>query len=118
MRLLEPPRFILGSGSQSRRALLEASGARFDVIAPNIDEKSLGDRELDAPGDLVQCLALAKADALLAKLTDPPIVEGKGERVAGTVVLTADQVVTYDGRVREKPTSEAEARAFIESYSG
>jgi septum formation protein len=33
-----------------------------------------------------------------------------------TLLITSDQVVVHEGVVREKPESEAEARAFIAGY--
>eukprot|EP00439_Symbiodinium_sp_Y106_P023801 s125_g2.t3 len=45
--------------------------------------------------------------ALLANLDDP----------SRRLLLTADQVVTYEGQIREKPESMEEARAFLASYA-
>ena len=108
-RLTDPPRFVLGSKSASRRAILDAAtgGAPFDVVVPDIDEKAIGDRLRDDPVDLVRQIALAKADELEAQLKDSH---------PDAVLLTGDQVVTYEGAIREKPASQGEARAFIESY--
>lgn len=97
------PPFILGSSSKSRQMLLAATGATFEVVAPNIDEKALGDRTRDPQG-LVTLIANAKADAI------GPCSE--------KVLLTGDQVVVYDGRIREKPETLVQCRDFIASYSG
>jgi len=116
VRLSAPPPFILGSQSASRRALLEATGATFDALAPQLDERAIGDRLRDAPADLVQRIALAKADALVARLRaadHPPL----SVPASSSVLLTGDQVVTFRGAIREKPADRAEARAFIESYA-
>mmetsp|Transcript_82484 Transcript_82484/g.229976 ORF Transcript_82484/g.229976 Transcript_82484/m.229976 type:complete len:293 (-) Transcript_82484:82-960(-) len=104
------PRFILGSASASRRALLAATGAEFDVVVPDIDEKAIGDRAGGDARSLVQLVAEAKADALLAQLGVP------GSGMESSVLLTGDQVVTYCGSIREKPANVEEARAFMESY--
>ena len=77
------PKFVLGSQSASRRAILAATGADFDAVVPDIDEKSIGDRARDAPEDLVRRIAIAKADALLAATADSH---------AGSVLITGDQV--------------------------
>ena len=71
-RLTDPPRFVLGSKSASRRAILEAAtvGVPFDVVVPDIDEKAIGDRARDQPLALVSQIALAKADALLLSVTN------------------------------------------------
>ena len=131
-RLAAPPAFILGSSSASRLALLEATGVSdLTVMAPDIDEKALGDRATAVPANLVRRIALAKADALVERLAggeskgDDEMGEAEGgeaeggeaPRGRGVVLLTGDQVVTYDGAIREKPVSEEEAHAFIASYS-
>ena len=77
------PKFVLGSQSASRRAILAATGADFDAVVPDIDENSIGDRARDAPEDLVRRIAIAKADALLAATADSH---------AGSVLITGDQV--------------------------
>ncbi|PON40869.1 Maf-like protein [Parasponia andersonii] len=35
-----------------------------------------------------------------------------------TLLITADQVVVYEGVIREKPSSKEEARQFMKDYSG
>lgn len=95
---------ILGSGSQTRQAILRECGLKFDIIKPDIDEKAI---RFDDPSQLVLALGVAKAAAIL-------------ERTRGTdaLIITADQVVVaMGGRILEKPESEAEAREFISSYA-
>lgn len=130
-RLAAPPAFILGSSSASRLALLEATGVSdLTVMTPDIDEKALGDRATAVPVNLVRRIALAKADALVERLaggeskSDDEVGDAEGgeaggepPRGRGVVLLTGDQVVTYDGAIREKPVSEEEAHDFIASYS-
>ena len=111
----EPPEFILGSQSASRKVILKAAGASFSTMPPNIDEKAIGDRLTDDPRQLVQAIATAKADALVKMMAakDPSgLTQG-----LGLVLLTSDQVVTYEGAIREKPADAAEARRFVDSYS-
>ncbi|KAL8459008.1 hypothetical protein ACS0TY_036475 [Phlomoides rotata] len=84
-------------------------------------------------------LAEAKADAIIGKIkneasrendvkptvviaadtaeTVPPKHHGK-EDGEPTLLITCDQVVVYEGMIREKPSSEEEARLFIKGYSG
>ena len=38
------------------------------------------------------------------------------DSLSACLLITCDQVVTYDGAIREKPTDAAEARRFITSY--
>ncbi|KAJ1462883.1 inosine triphosphate pyrophosphatase-like protein [Pelagophyceae sp. CCMP2097] len=99
-------RLVLGSSSSPRRLLLEAAGAAFDVVAPDIDERAIGDRAGDAEA-LVRLVANAKADALVSRLG----VSGEGR-----IVVTGDQVVTWRGVIREKPRDAAECREFVLSY--
>ena len=98
-RLTDPPRFVLGSKSASRRAILEAAavGVPFDVVVPDIDEKAIGDLARDEPLALVSQIALAKADALVSSVNN--------DSHPGAVLLTGDQVVTYEGAIRKKPSS-------------
>uniref|UniRef100_A0A7S3K499 Maf-like protein n=1 Tax=Aureoumbra lagunensis TaxID=44058 RepID=A0A7S3K499_9STRA len=105
----KPPRFILGSSSRSRYLLLEATGADFEVMTPNINEEAIGSRAGD-PQALVRLIATAKADALLERLS---LENGNDNRI----LLTGDQVVTYDGVIREKPVDLKQCRQFIQSYS-
>ncbi|CAL1173932.1 unnamed protein product [Cladocopium goreaui] len=102
------PPLLLGSGSAVRRQILEAAGVSFEVRKPDIDEKALGDRGRE-PEKLVRLLAEAKADALLSALE---------RRDTDRLILTADQVVTCKGNIREKPKDLEEARTFVSSYAG
>ena len=103
-------RYILGSGSSSRKLILKNMNISFEVMKPSVDEKGLGDRSSASfASELVLLLGHAKADNILAMLTE----EQKKEF---DVVITADQVVTSNGKILEKPESEEEARQFIRSY--
>lgn len=80
---------------------------------PDIDERSIGNRsEAGGAESLVKLLANEKADAILEKFyscTDCSHEE---------FLITADQVVTFQGRILEKPITTEEAREFISGYSG
>ena len=107
----DAPRIIVGSKSASRRALLEAmGGAGFETRVADVDEDAIGDRAGD-PGTLVRAIAAAKCDALLERHF---ATEGDDD----AVLVCGDQVVTFEGRVREKPADLDEARRFAQSYSG
>ena len=93
---------ILGSASRSRKCVLNRAGYNFRVMTADIDEKAI---RFNDPKKLVLTLANAKADALLPKINEPAIL------------ITADQVVFCNAKIREKPESENEARAFLESYA-
>ena len=96
-------KLILGSQSENRRAVLEQAGYVFDVMASNIDEKAI---RHDDFYELPLLLAKAKAEALLPRITEPALL------------ITADQVIVWRGELREKPRDFAEARRYLETFSG
>eukprot|EP00268_Persea_americana_P057637 TRINITY_DN6913_c0_g1_i3.p1 TRINITY_DN6913_c0_g1~~TRINITY_DN6913_c0_g1_i3.p1 ORF type:complete len:237 (+),score=56.82 TRINITY_DN6913_c0_g1_i3:124-834(+) len=108
-----PPPFklILGSSSMSRRQLLAEMGYQFTLMSADIDEKGI---RREKPEELVMALAEAKADAIISKLQ---ITDYKND-TEPTLLITADQVVVYEGVIREKPSSKDEARLFVKGYSG
>ncbi len=91
---------ILGSMSESRNRILHDLGFPFVVMRPNIDEKVI--RHSD-PVKLVLALAYAKAEALLPSIHEQ------------SLLITSDQVVVWNGTIREKPIDQAEARYFLKS---
>eukprot|EP00048_Salpingoeca_helianthica_P004104 m.73762 g.73762 ORF g.73762 m.73762 type:complete len:285 (-) comp13050_c0_seq3:21-875(-) len=104
-------KIILGSQSKWRRSMLSAAGIVAEGMAADIDERAInpssGDRATCDPTLLTVAIAKAKAEALLQRL--PP-----GE---DAILITADQVVWHEGRVREKPVSPAECHAYLQSYT-
>ncbi|XP_029129628.1 7-methyl-GTP pyrophosphatase isoform X4 [Cajanus cajan] len=107
-----PFKIILGSSSKARREILAEMGYEFTIVTADIDEKSI---RREKPEDLVMTLAEAKADAIVQRLSTGVSLE---EDTSTTLLITADTVVVYRGTIREKPTSEKEAREFIKGYSG
>ena len=93
---------ILGSQSHGRRELLSAMGYEFTVIPAHIDERAIRSED---PGALTLALAHAKADALLPQIYAPALL------------ITSDQVVVWQGTIREKPAQAEEARAFLRGYA-
>ena len=91
-------RIILGSSSPYRQQILREMGYEFTVVSPQVDEKAI---RHDEPERLVLALAEAKGDAVAAQVEDPALL------------ITADQVVTHGGVIREKPASVEEARRFL-----
>ncbi|KMT11277.1 hypothetical protein BVRB_5g109640 [Beta vulgaris subsp. vulgaris] len=134
-----PFKIILGSKSKARREILEQMGYEFTIMTADIDEKAI---RKEKPEDLVMALAEAKADAIISKLqiadiqvndseptllisadtaeaTLPKPPNGDLRTDAGpTILITGDQVVVYEGMVREKPSSKEEARRYMKDYSG
>lgn len=112
-------KLILGSGSTSRRAILESAGLRdFDVIIPDVDEKEVGKqlRDNHLSTQLVAVIAEAKADSILQRISSSTVLSST-ETNAEYILLTGDSVVTYNGKIREKPSTLEEAKEFIRSYS-
>lgn len=93
-------RVVLASGSPRRRALLESVGLGFEVLVPYVDESRWPDEE---PAAFVERVARLKAE----QVTE-----------AGCVVIAADTVVLFEGRVMGKPVHPNEARAMLASLEG
>ncbi|XP_040998852.1 7-methyl-GTP pyrophosphatase isoform X2 [Juglans microcarpa x Juglans regia] len=133
-----PFKIILGSSSIARRTILAEMGYEFTIMTADIDEKCI---RKDKPEDLVMALAEAKADAIISKLQTinhqekdveqtiliaADTAEAILQRPIGdyikdaepTLLITCDQVVVYEGVVREKPSSKEEARQYLKDYSG
>jgi septum formation protein len=92
---------ILGSSSKFRQQIMQDLGYDFDIINPDIDEKIIRDND---PKALVLMIAYAKADAIIKKINEPALI------------ITADQVISFMGKIREKPISNIEAYEFLSSY--
>jgi septum formation protein len=99
---------VLASASPVRRRLLEAAGVRLIVDPAAIDEAEMRMSFLaeGAPArDMADALAVLKAERV--SLRHP-----------GMLVLGADQVLALAGKVFEKPTNLAQARAQLAALAG
>ncbi len=94
--------FILASQSPRRRELLSMLGLRFDIVTADIDETM--DETLSVE-DAVAEVSRKKAEAV-------------GKDHPGRLIVSADTIVTVDGKVLGKPHSEEDARAMLQSLSG
>jgi septum formation protein len=95
------PQLVLASASPRRAALLSQLGLAFTVNAGDIDETR---RPGEAVDDMVQRLALTKAEAA-----------ARGETLP---VLGADTVVVVDGTVLGKPADRVEGLWMLTQLSG
>ncbi|MGY8828655.1 MAG: Maf family protein [Pseudomonadales bacterium] len=95
----------LASGSPRRRELLTQIAVPFLTQIAPIDENALPG---ESPIAYVERLALTKAQAGLAALTDN----------ADAVVLGADTAVVLDGRILGKPTDRADGLSTLSDLSG
>lgn len=102
MRKLPDVRIVLGSSSKFRQQVLLEMGHTFEVISPDIDEKTI---RLNDPVALTLAIAQAKLSALVQRIEGPAII------------ITADQVVSHAGAIREKPITTAEAKHFLQTSS-
>ena len=107
MDLLENIRkykLLLASASPRRRELLAKLGVEFEICAgKEVDESYPDDVKIE---DVAQYLARKKTEAY---------IEGLGD---DEIVITADTIVVYDGKVMGKPSDEIEAKTMLSSLSG
>lgn len=86
---------ILASASPRRRQLLSEAGYEFTVAPPDIDESAFATEGISAP-QYAKNLALAKAKNVAEKYPD-------------SVVIGADTVVDFEGRIIGKPADAKDA---------
>lgn len=94
-------RLILASGSIYRRNLLERLRLPFSVQPPNVDETSFPN---EAPADLAQRLAIAKAKVIASQQPD-------------AVIIGSDQVAALDDLCLGKPGTHEKARQQLQKLS-
>ncbi|MFY7864465.1 Maf family nucleotide pyrophosphatase [Roseateles sp.] len=99
---LIPRPLILGSTSRYRRELLERLRLPFEVCAPNVDESALPQ---EAPADLAQRLALAKANAI-------------AQQHPKAIIIGSDQVADLNGTALGKPGTHERAVEQLQAMSG
>lgn len=98
---------VLGTNSLHRRAVFERSDIaaewRWRCLAADIDEKKIRHR---SPAVMVEMIARAKSEAIASMLEEP------------SFLITTDEVVVFDGEVREKPENARQAAEWIAGYRG
>ena len=102
MTTQQHPPLYLASTSVYRRALLQKLTTQFSCVKPEVDESPLPDETAEA---LVNRLALAKANAVAATLSDG-------------LVIGSDQVAVFQGEILGKPHTVANAEAQLKRFSG
>ncbi|WP_295557908.1 Maf family nucleotide pyrophosphatase [uncultured Hyphomicrobium sp.] len=105
-----PPLLVLASGSATRRALLEAAGVEVEVRPAPVEEAAIRDAMLAADRTVSHesiALALAEEKAKFVSADVP-----------NALVIGADQVLSFEGRLFEKPKSVSEARAHLLALRG
>lgn len=112
--LAHPDYFVLASGSPRRRQFLTVLGIPFTVLAPGqtegipeIDETPL---PTETPGQMVQRLSLAKAQAVAGRL---PAVFPEAQEYPNLLVVAADTAVVVGREILGKPATPAEAVSML-----
>ena len=119
-----PRPLLLGSASFTRKLILTQMGIDYHILVRPIDEREIGSRDTDRPEALVLAVAQAKMTHLLQEITAgrcdndlPPQNSDDGDSNIGEwIVFTADQVVTCQGRILEKPDNITQAKEFVTQY--
>ncbi len=92
---------LLASGSPRRQAILHALGVPFEVVLPTCHERVV-------PNDPVATVGInAHRKALSVR-----------SRYPNALILSADTVVSFQGRVLGKPASWEEAQTWLLDYAG
>jgi septum formation protein len=94
-----PVQFILASKSPRRRELLKKAGYKFEVAEPLINEKDFVAGKI-SPCEYAKRLALAKAMSVAQKFQEK-------------IVVGADTIVDFNGRVVGKADDAAQAEKII-----
>jgi septum formation protein len=113
-----PTPLILGSASFTRKLILKEMGIDYHILVRSIDEKKVGYRDTDTPEDLVQAVAKEKMNHLVKEIMTGNCCQELPQRDKNGewIVLTADQVVTCQGRILEKPNDIKQAKEFVAQY--
>ncbi len=93
---------ILASSSPRRRELMANLALPYEISFASVEETPLGN---ESPKDVVQRLALAKAKAVQS--FNPQ-----------DVILAADTIVVFKGKILGKPKDEAEAKEMLLALRG
>ncbi len=93
---------ILASASPRRKELLQKLGLKFDVDPSSYEERI--DPELP-PRELAKSLSLEKAKAVARNRKN-------------ALIIAADTLIVFEGRVLGKPGTEAEACQMLKKLSG
>ncbi|MCD6450663.1 MAG: septum formation protein Maf [Thermotogaceae bacterium] len=97
-------RIILASSSPRRKELLKRIGIDFEVIPPKTTEENMKCKK--DPAELVKYLSFKKAKEVYERTFD--------ERL----VIAADTIVVFNGKILGKPKTPQEAKNFLITLSG
>ena len=94
--------FVLASASPRRKELFSVLNIPFEIITSNVDEKSVS---FVSEEQYVRDVALLKTRSIVNETTNK-------------VVVGADTIVAFEGRLLHKPQTKEEAIAHLQSLSG
>lgn len=97
-------KIILASASPRRRELLEWAGVNFQVVTGN-GEEHITETE---PSRIVEELSAEKAFQVAETISEEK----------GTVVIGADTIVSFQGKILGKPSDKADSRKTLEMLQG
>ncbi len=97
-------RVILASKSPRRKELLEQIGLSFEVLVSDADENL----DIDIPEEFVKELSRIKSKAVM------DLMDGIDEN---TLIIGADTIVVYDGKILGKPKDEEDAFCMLKMLS-
>lgn len=96
-------RIVLASASPRRQEILRNMGISFEIITSNVEEKNISCEFLE---NIPTELAKLKANDISKKIQEDKIV------------IAADTIVIYKGKVLEKPKDEEEAFSMLDMLNG
>ncbi|MCI9531323.1 MAG: septum formation protein Maf [Lachnospiraceae bacterium] len=113
---------ILASASPRRKELLQQVGAAFEVC-PSQGEETITTQD---PAQAVMELSRQKAAEVAKRLGNPPAQDSPkphpcrhgGRDNRGTIVLGADTLVAFAGKILGKPKGQEEAKSMLRMLSG
>lgn len=107
------PKFYLASQSPRRQTLLNQIGACFEMLLPDLSE-DVETLETALPNEVpkvyVQRVSALKAQAALARRNK--------RQLESLPILSADTIVTVEGRILGKPTNQQDAQDMLACLSG
>ena len=99
-------RILLASGSPRRKMLLEWAEVPFEIMVSDADESFSA---TISPAEVAVSIAKKKNDAVVAQLED---------KIANSIVISADTIVVLNNEIIGKPTDREEAIQIIQKLSG
>lgn len=96
-------KIILASASPRRKELMEMAGYEFEIKVSHKEESY----QSTEPGEIVKELSLLKAEDIAEQVEQKDLV-----------IVGADTVVAYDGKILGKPQSKEDAFRMIKSFQG